>query len=47
MIQTISEQLVFYLHEPSLVAKTLTQFTILLPLGGIIGMYSPFNHASR
>ncbi|KAF8607567.1 hypothetical protein BDV93DRAFT_519600 [Ceratobasidium sp. AG-I] len=38
MIQTISEQLTFYLHEPSLVAKTLTKFTILLPLGGIVGV---------
>jgi len=38
LIQTISEQLVFYLHDPSLASRTVTKFTILLPLGGIIGV---------
>ncbi|QRV72651.1 major facilitator superfamily transporter [Ceratobasidium sp. AG-Ba] len=38
LIQTISEQLLFYLQDPRLVNKALTIFTLLLPLGGIVGV---------
>ncbi|KAG8694531.1 hypothetical protein FRC09_009784 [Ceratobasidium sp. 395] len=38
LIQTVSEQLLFYLHDPALANETVTKFTLLLPLGGIIGV---------
>ncbi|KAG9078515.1 hypothetical protein FRC06_008322, partial [Ceratobasidium sp. 370] len=38
LIQTISEQLSFYLHDPTLANNTVTKFALLLPIGGIIGV---------
>ncbi|KAG9101830.1 hypothetical protein FS749_002724 [Ceratobasidium sp. UAMH 11750] len=38
LIQTISEQLSFYLRDPTLTSNTVTKFTLLLPIGGIVGV---------
>lgn len=36
-IQTITSQLVFYLKNAELADKVATAFTVLLPLGGVVG----------
>ncbi|KAL5636684.1 hypothetical protein ACGC1H_000594 [Rhizoctonia solani] len=37
-IQTISEQLLFYLGDPKAALQTASLFSILLPIGGIVGV---------
>ncbi|KDN51269.1 hypothetical protein RSAG8_00898, partial [Rhizoctonia solani AG-8 WAC10335] len=37
-IQTISEQLMFYLGDPKVALRTASLFSVLLPIGGIVGV---------